>query len=336
MRPLCDAVEKMAMPTHADDAIQAFAERILSGELRAGARAMRWVDDGAPQAFDLLRLLYPHTGRAHVVGITGNPGSGKSTLTDQIVRHHRAQGRTVGVVAVDPSSPFSGGAILGDRIRMADHATDDGVFIRSLATRGHLGGLSRSTHDVVGILDAMGFDEIIIETVGVGQDEIEVVRIADTSVVVLVPGMGDDIQAIKAGILEIADVFAVNKADREGADLTVRDIRALQMLSEDRQGTEVPILKTVARTGQGVPELLAAVSAHKATIERGDRRQERKRRREAHVLKTLVRDRLVDAMHAALGDQDEQDELFDRLAARETDPYTQADRLVRKLLNAGD
>ena len=322
------------MPTHADDALRAFADRILRGELRAGARAMRWVDDGAPQAFDLLRMLYPHTGRAHVVGITGNPGSGKSTLTDQIVRHHRDQGRTVGVVAVDPSSPFSGGAILGDRIRMADHATDDGVFIRSLATRGHLGGLSRSTHDVIGILDAMGFDEIIIETVGVGQDEIEVVRIADTSVVVLVPGMGDDIQAIKAGILEIADIFAVNKADREGADLTVRDIRALQMLSEDRASVEVPILKTVARSGQGVTELLAAVNAHKRHLQTGAGLKERKRRREAHVLETLVRDRLVDAMHMALGDDEAKNALYDRLASRETDPYTQADLVVKQLLNA--
>jgi LAO/AO transport system kinase len=327
-------VEKMAMQIHADDALRAFADRILNGEIRAGARAMRWVDDGAPQAFDLLRLLYPHTGRAHVVGITGNPGSGKSTLTDQIIRRHRERGRTVGVIAVDPSSPFSGGAILGDRIRMVDHATDDGVFIRSLATRGHLGGLSRSAHDVIGILDAMGFDEIIIETVGVGQDEIEVVRVADTSVVVLVPGMGDDIQALKAGILEIADIFTVNKADREGADLTVRDIRALQMLSEDRTGVEVPILKTVARTGQGVDELLTAVSAHKNQAQSEERLQERKRRREAHILETLVRDRLVDAMHSALGDQEAKNALFDRLAARETDPYTQADLLVSQLLNA--
>lgn len=326
----------MAMPTHADDALRAFADRVLKGELRAGARAMRWVDDGAPQAFDLLRHLYPHTGRAHVVGVTGNPGSGKSTLTDQLVRHHRARGRTVGVVAVDPSSPFSGGAILGDRIRMADHATDDGVFIRSLATRGHLGGLSRSTHDVVGILDAMGFDEIIIETVGVGQDEIEVVRIADTSVVVLVPGMGDDIQAIKAGILEIADIFAINKADREGADLTVRDIRALQMLSEDHGSTEVPILKTVARTGQGVPELLEAVAAHRDKMLAGEGLQDRKRRREAHILETLVRDRLVNAMQSALGSAEDKNQLFDRLAARETDPYTEADRLVAELLNAND
>lgn len=322
------------MQIHADDALRAFAERILNGEIRAGARAMRWVDDGAPQAFDLLRLLHPHTGRAHVVGITGNPGSGKSTLTDQIIRRHRERGRTVGVIAVDPSSPFSGGAILGDRIRMVDHATDDGVFIRSLATRGHLGGLSRSAHDVIGILDAMGFDEIIIETVGVGQDEIEVVRVADTSVVVLVPGMGDDIQALKAGILEIADIFTVNKADREGADLTVRDIRALQMLSEDRTSVEVPILKTVARTGQGVDELLTAVSAHKNQTQSEERLQERKRRREAHILETLVRDRLVDAMHSALGDQEAKNALFDRLAARETDPYTQADLLVSQLLNA--
>lgn len=324
------------MPIPADDELDAFAERILAGDTRAGARAMRWVDDRAPRAFDLLRLLYPHTGRAHVVGITGNPGSGKSTLTDQIVRLHREAGRTVGVVAVDPSSPFSGGAILGDRIRMNDHATDDGVFIRSMATRGHLGGLSRSTHDVISILDAMGFDEILLETVGVGQDEIEVVRIADTSVVVLVPGMGDDIQAIKAGILEIADVFAVNKADREGADTTVRDIRALQMLRDDVSADVTPILKTVARTGQGVPELMDAIRAHRESLKTSEDQVYRRRRREAHVLETLVRDQLVRAMETVLGDQAAQDALYDRLADRETDPYTEADRLVAALLDDGD
>ena len=208
------------------------AERVLSGDVRAAARLMRDLDDRLPQAEEALRSLFPRTGRAYVVGLTGAPGAGKSSLTDRLIALYRKQGKSVGVVAIDPTSPFSGGAILGDRIRMQDHALDPGVFIRSLATRGHLGGLSRSTSDVVQVLDAMGKDVIIVETVGVGQDEIEVASFAHTVVVVSVPGLGDDVQAIKAGVLEIADVFAVNKADREGADRTVRD---LQMMLELRR-----------------------------------------------------------------------------------------------------
>ncbi|HEY6002023.1 MAG TPA: methylmalonyl Co-A mutase-associated GTPase MeaB [Anaeromyxobacter sp.] len=208
------------------------AERVLSGDVRAAARLMRDLDDRLPEAEEALRTLFPRTGRAYVVGLTGAPGTGKSSLTDRLIAHYRAAGKSVGVVAIDPTSPFSGGAILGDRIRMQDHALDPGVFIRSLATRGHLGGLSRSTSDVVQVLDAMGKDLVIVETVGVGQDEIEVASFAHTVVVVAVPGLGDDVQAIKAGVLEIADVFAVNKADREGADRTMRD---LQMMLELRR-----------------------------------------------------------------------------------------------------
>ncbi|HEY6101133.1 MAG TPA: methylmalonyl Co-A mutase-associated GTPase MeaB, partial [Anaeromyxobacter sp.] len=203
-----------------------------SGEVRAAARLMRSLDDRLPEAEAALRALFPRTGRAYVVGLTGSPGVGKSSLTDRLISQYRKAGKSVGVVAIDPTSPFSGGAILGDRIRMQDHALDPEVFIRSLATRGHLGGLSRSTSDVVQVLDAMGKDVVIVETVGVGQDEIEVATFAHTVVVVAVPGLGDDVQAIKAGVLEIADVFAVNKADREGADRTVRD---LQMMLELRR-----------------------------------------------------------------------------------------------------
>jgi LAO/AO transport system kinase len=212
------------------------AERVLSGDVRAAARLMRDLDDRLPEAEAALRALFPRTGRAYVVGLTGAPGVGKSSLTDRLIAHYRALGKSVGVVAVDPTSPFSGGAILGDRIRMQDHALDPGVFIRSLATRGHLGGLTRSTSDVVQVLDAMGKDVVVVETVGVGQDEIEVASFAHTVVVVAVPGLGDDVQAIKAGVLEIADVFAVNKADREGADRTVRDLQFMLELRRSAAG----------------------------------------------------------------------------------------------------
>ena len=313
-------------------ALAAFVPRVLAGEHRAGARAMRLVDDRHPLATELLRRLHPHTGRATIIGITGNPGSGKSTLTDRLVAHYRRAGRRVAVVAVDPSSPFSGGAILGDRIRMGDHALDPGVFIRSLATRGHLGGLSRSANDVIHVLDAMGFDPILLETVGVGQDEVEVVRVAHTSVVVTVPGLGDEIQAIKAGLLEIADVFVVNKADRDGADRTVRDLRALQGLVTPPEGHWVPpVIRTVALQDEGVADLVTAIAEHQAHL-RPEEAAARARRREGHVLASLVRDRLLDAMERTLAAGAGKEALLDRLAARTTDPYTECERILAELL----
>jgi GTPase len=333
----------------------ALADRVLGGDLRGAARLMRDLDDGLPSGEAALRALFPRTGRAYVVGLTGAPGAGKSSLTDRLIAHHRAAGRSVGVVAVDPTSPFTGGAILGDRIRMQDHALDPEVFIRSLATRGHLGGLSRSTADVVQVMDAMGKDVVLVETVGVGQDEIEVAALAHTTVVVAVPGLGDDIQAIKAGVLEIADVFAVNKADREGADRTVRDLQSMLDLRRvvgapadhdaahrfapapaagraDDAAWEPPIVRTVALRGEGTGELIQAIEGHRAHLERtgGLRAREVARARAAFV--ALLRERLLAGAIARLeAEEGRLDEVAARIASREADPYALADELVARL-----
>jgi LAO/AO transport system kinase len=299
---------------------------VLKGDVRAAARLMRDLDDQIPGAVDVMKRLYTHTGRAFVLGITGNPGAGKSTVVDALIDHYRKLGKTVGVVAVDPSSPFSGGAILGDRIRMQRHATDPGVFIRSLATRGHLGGLSRSTGEVVHVLDAMGHDVVIVETVGVGQDEIDVVTQAETAVVVTVPGLGDEIQAIKAGILEIADVLCVNKSDREGADRTVRDLTSMLEL-RGHDAVEVEIVRSVATTGKGIDELANAVERHRAR-NAAQHLPEKARKRAQATLRELVVDRLRRAADAEL---EKRADLVDGLAQRTTDPYTAADQLVRAI-----
>jgi LAO/AO transport system kinase len=333
------------------------ADRVTSGDVRAAARLMRDLDDRLPGAEATLRTIFPSTGRAYVVGLTGAPGSGKSSLTDRLIARYRRAGRTVGVVAVDPTSPFTGGAILGDRIRMQDHAVDPGVFIRSLGTRGHLGGLSRSTSDVVQVLDAMGKDVIIVETVGVGQDEIEVASLAHTVVVVAVPGFGDDVQAIKAGVLEIADVFAVNKADREGADRTIRD---LQMMLELRRavggGTlgdhdavhrvtavgdaappgpgewEPPIVRTVAVKDEGIAELADAIEGHRGHLDTTGGRRAREIARARAGFVSILRERLLagalDRLESEMG---RLDAVAARIAAREADPYALADELAARL-----
>lgn len=308
-------------------------DKVLAGDIRSAARLMRDLDDRVPSAIEELKALFPHTGKGYIVGITGNPGAGKSTLVDSLISVYRAEGLRVGVVAVDPTSPFSGGAILGDRIRMQRHATDEGVFIRSLATRGQLGGLSRSTFDVASVLDAMGFDRIIIETVGVGQDEIEVMKTAYTSVVVTVPGLGDDIQAIKAGILEIADVLVVNKSDREGADRAVRDLFHMLDLRGVVGRQEVEIVKAIATLGtreeSGIADVAEAINSHRQRMieNDGNRRQLRAR---AHITE-LVKGMLADRADVALRAQGGLDGLADGVVAGETDPYTAAESILKSL-----
>jgi len=310
-------------------------ERVLDGEIRAAAQLMRDLDDRLPSATADLKTLYPHTGKAMVIGITGNPGAGKSTVVDSLIAHYRAAGERVGVVAVDPTSPFSGGAILGDRIRMQRHATDDGVFIRSVATRGHLGGLSRSTFDIALVLDAMGFDRVLVETVGVGQDEIEVMRSAHTSVVITVPGLGDDIQAIKAGLLEIADVLVVNKSDREGADRAERDLMHMLGLREGER-RDIEIVRTIAshglREGSGLVELADAIDAFSARSQDAAESASKKRA-EAHMIE-LVKGMLADQVNAAIARSGGLSELAGDVAARRRDPYTVAEDLVKRIAAA--
>ena len=303
--------------------------KILAGDVAEAARLIRDLDDRRPAALAAVKALFPHTGKAYVVGVTGNPGAGKSTLVDALIAHYRAGGETVGVIAIDPSSPFSGGALLGDRVRMQRHALDPGVFIRSLATRGHLGGLSRSTFEVAHVLDAMGFQRILIETVGVGQDEIDVMIAAHTTVVVSVPGLGDDIQAIKAGLLEIADVLAVNKADREGADRTAAELGRMLKLRAGRTH-EVAVVPTVATrgtaTGSGVAELAAAIEAHRTAAwtgpEAATRATARARAQLDGLVRTLLAERANRLLAARVTDPAED------VANRRLDPWTAAEQIV--------
>jgi LAO/AO transport system kinase len=314
------------------------AQKILAGDLRAVARLIRDIDDGMPEARKVLKELYPQTGRAYVIGITGSPGVGKSTLVDCMIQVLRARGKTVGVLAVDPTSPFSGGAILGDRIRMQRHSTDEGVFIRSLATRGHFGGLTASTRGAIAVMDAMGKDYILVETIGVGQDEIEIVRAAHTTLIVLVPGMGDDIQAIKAGILEAGDVFVVNKCDREGADKTRQEIQMMIEMDKDRKlkGGWKPTIYTIeAVKNQGIDKLMAGIEEHRTFLFQKDSAYfERFQLDRARMeLFDLVKQDVVQALMENLTHTGQWDEFIRDLVQKKTDPYSLSEQIIARYLD---
>ena len=304
-------------------------DRIASGDTRAVARAISKVEDVSKDASQLMKSIFPLTGRGLVIGITGAPGAGKSSLVDKLALHYRRLGERVGIVAVDPSSPFSGGAILGDRIRMQTLGLDSGVFIRSMATRGNLGGLARSTVDAVSILDAAGYAKIIIETVGVGQDEVEVVKAADVSVVVLVPGMGDDIQAIKAGIMEIGDIFVINKADREGVNTTEKELEALLSLAARDDAWEPPIVKTVATESKGIQELAAAIEKYRDFHMQTDSGYGRRTAIARWRILELLRERLVAQTLESDSASEKLDRLAGEVASRQRDAYSAVEELIQ-------
>lgn len=305
-------------------------ERVRQGDVRAMARLMSLIENDSAKAISALKGIYPFTGGAFVVGITGPPGSGKSTLTDRLTQEFRRDGKEVGIVAVDPTSPFTGGAILADRIRMQQHSLDAGVFIRSMATRGHLGGLAKATNDVVNVLDAAGKEVILIETVGVGQDEVEIVKSAHTSIVVTVPGLGDDIQAIKAGILEIADIFVVNKADREGAEKTATELQAMMALGPGRLDWTPPIFKTVATEGRGVADLVQGILAHQTHLDRAGLRQTRQRERSRALFLELLQEQATRRLLERAAANGSLEQTIERIARREVDPYSAVEELLKR------
>ncbi|ASJ13680.1 methylmalonyl Co-A mutase-associated GTPase MeaB [Thermococcus radiotolerans] len=309
-------------------------ERMLQGDRRATARLITLVENDEEKAREIIRKIHPHTGNAYIVGITGPPGAGKSTLLDKLIRVAREEGKIVGVIAIDPTSPFTGGALLGDRIRMQRHSTDPGVFIRSMATRGSLGGLAKATNDAIKVLDAYGCDVIFVETVGVGQIEIDIVKTADTVVLVTVPGLGDDVQAIKAGLMEIADVFVINKADKEGADATYFELNLMLDLEKERwekRGWRPPIVETVATTMKGIRELWSAIKEHHNFLERSGEIERKRKFRAEEEVKTIVSGRIAKAISERLAEE-EVAALIEKIVMREIDPYSAADLVLEKAL----
>jgi LAO/AO transport system kinase len=301
--------------------IHSWIAQLRSGDVRALARAISSVENRAPGWSELLKAMFPHSGKARVLGLTGAPGAGKSTLVDHLARFYRKENRTVGIIAVDPTSPYTGGAILGDRIRMQDHFSDPGIYIRSMATRGSLGGLARTTADVATVLDASGRDLIMIETVGVGQAEVDIVRLADITIVILVPGMGDDVQTIKAGIMEIADIFVINKSDRDGAEHVEREIRTLQSLATRQDGWVPPIIKTVASQGLGVQELAEAISDYEQLLQKEDLALKKSVENWQERLLEMLRDALLEKAREQLSDG-RVTRYATEVAEHKRDPYT--------------
>ncbi len=312
------------------DSVQAIVNELRDGDVRALSRALSIVENHSSGRTKLLKALFPFSGHGRILGLTGPPGAGKSTLVDQLARHYRQQNQSVGIVAVDPTSPYSGGAILGDRIRMQEHFSDPGIFIRSMATRGSLGGLASTTADIAMVLGAAGRDRVIIETVGVGQDEVDIVRLADITIVILVPGMGDDVQSIKAGIMEIADIFVINKSDHDGAERVEREILALQSLAVRSDGWVPPIIKTVATDGKGTADLAEAIAGYEEYLKQNNMLGKRNLQNWEHRLLEMLRDSLLEKVRAGLS-ADTLTRYAAEVAERKRDPYTIVEEIVAGL-----
>ena len=308
------------------------AQKVLDGDQRSIARLITLAENNDPVASNAMKDIHPHTGNAHVIGITGVMGSGKSTLICELTRLYRKQGKTVGIIAIDPTSPFSGGALLGDRIRMMELAMDDGVFIRSMGTRGMLGGLTSAVYDVVEILDACGKDVVIVETVGVGQAEVDIIKIADTTLVVVVPGLGDSIQTLKAGVMEIADIYVVNKADRSGVEQTIAEVENLVDISCSGKERKTPVLSTIAKQSKGIEELLQEIEQHKTYLENTQEFEKQRRLRYEAELVEIIKKRLMNFIFDESTFKEKIEELLDQIGKKQTDPYTAADEILGKIL----
>jgi len=309
--------------------IQEIARGVLAGDRRSIARAITTIENNSPKAQEIIASIFPHTGNAHVIGLTGPPGSGKSTLIDKIIREYRRKDKTVGVIAVDPTSPFTGGAFLGDRIRMQELSTDQGVFIRSMATRNYLGGIAKATKNAAKVLDAAGKDVVIVETVGAGQSEVEIIKVAQTIVVLFAPGLGDEIQAIKAGIMEIADIFVVNKADRTNADKAVMDIQAMLQLNNKEKKWKPPVLRTTALTGEGVPLLIEKIAEHRLFLEKKFERRRSREKAEAELVEA-IKEKVASSIIEELKREGKLEEFLQKILEKKMDPASVAEKLLNK------